>query len=213
MGLSEKVLLRRVRRFIPPGARVLAVAEAIANPIDEQRRPTPVALTDRGLLLVTSTGSTGVVTEVPFNRISEARSRGTVLLVSFRDEGDRPRTFEADFRRGGAEIIEKFLYELRLIQPGTEREDDRVPLQSYHVAWDHGRGATFDLFENDGRTRIRPTYDADVAGIEAAELCKQAMMELSRAIADKPELVWVRQRPEWMPDFVWTPPLPSSPTA
>jgi hypothetical protein len=209
MGIREKVLFRRVRRFIPPGARVLAVEVAFANPVDEQLRPTPVVLTDRGLLLVTSTGSTGVVTEVPFTKVSQARSQGTVLTVSFRDEGDRPRSFEADFRNG-AEIIELFLRDLREIQPSTGIEDERVPLESYHAAWDHERGARFDVFESDGRKQIRPTYDAGVAGLQASELCKQAMMDLSRAIAEQPELVWVRAKPEWMPEFVWTPPLPSS---
>lgn len=210
MAPSEKTLMRRVRRFIPPGVRVVAVEMAIANPIDAQHRATPVVLTDRGLLLITATGFTGIVTDVPFNRVSEARSQGTVLVVSFRDESDRPRSFEADFRRGGAQIIEPFLREFREIQPRADREDERVPVASYHAAWDRGRGATFDVFENEGRTVIRPTYDAEVAGLQASELCKQAMMELSRAIAERPELVWVREKSEWMPEFVWNPPLPSS---
>jgi hypothetical protein len=212
MGLSEKRLLRRVSRFIPPGASVLAVEIANANPIDEQHRPTPVVLTDRGLLLITSTGATGIVTDVPFTRVSEARSEGTVLHVSFRDEGNRPRALEADFRQGGAELIERFLDDLRSIQPGLSVDEGRVPMGTYHAAWDRGRGATFDVFENDGRRHIRPTYDPGVAGLQASELCKQAMMDLSRAIAEKPELVWVRTKPEWMPEFVWTPPLPSVPT-
>jgi hypothetical protein len=203
--------MRRVRPFITPGMHVVAVGMANANPIDAQHRATPVVLTEHGLLLITSTGLTGIVTEVPFNRVSEARAAGTVLTVSFRDDSDRPRTFEADFGRHGGEIVEAFLRQCREIQPGLDARDDGVPVASYHAAWDHhGRGATFEVFDNDGRKLIRPTYDDEVSGLEASEMCKQAMMDVSRAIADRPELVWVRQKPEWMPEFVWNPPLPST---
>jgi hypothetical protein len=202
--------MRRIRPFLSPGVHVVAVEMAVANPIDVQRRATPVVLTDYGLVLITSTGSTGIVTHVPFNRVSEARSEGTTLVVSFRDESDRPRAFEADFKRGGAQIIEPFLRECRAIQPGLGSKDERVPVASYHAAWDHGRGATFEVFDDRGRKSIRPTYDDDVGGLQASEICKQAMMEVSRAISDRPDLVWVRQRPEWMPEFVWNPPLPST---
>src|SRR4051812_30375613 len=96
---SEKALMRKVRPFVPPGVRVAAVATAVANPIDSQHRQIPVVLTDRGLLLITSTGLTGIVTDVPFTRVSEAHAQGHVLVVSFRDDNDRPRTFQADFGR------------------------------------------------------------------------------------------------------------------
>jgi hypothetical protein len=206
---SEKALLRKVRPFLPPAASVVAVEMATANPIDEHRRATPVVLTDYGLLLITSTGATGIVTHVPFNRVTSARSDGNVLVINFRDESDRPRTLEADFgRRGGGRIIEPFLERVRETQPGLGTKDDRVPVASYHVAWDHGRGATLDIFESDRRKIIQPTYDAGVVGLQASEMCKQATMELQRAIADRPELVWVRQKPEWMPEFVWNPLLP-----
>ena len=113
--VSEKALLRKVRPFIPQAADVVAVEMANANPIDEHRRATPVVLTDYGLLLVTATGSTGIVTHVPYNRVTEARSEGNVLVVSFRDESARPRTIEAEFKRGGDRIIEPFLREYRVI--------------------------------------------------------------------------------------------------
>lgn len=51
--------MRRVRPFLPAGARVVAVGMPVANPIDAQRRATPVVLTEYELLLITSTGSTG----------------------------------------------------------------------------------------------------------------------------------------------------------
>jgi len=210
MARSEKALLRKVRPFIPTGAQVVAVAMASANSIDEQHRATPVVLTDFGLLLITSTGLTGVVTPVPFNRVSDARADGAVLTVSFRDESDRPRTFDADFGRGGARIIEPFLREFRASQPDLHTKDDRAPIASYHAAWDGERGATFDVFDNDGRKLVRPTYDPEVSGLQAYGMCKQAMMEVSRAVADRPELVWVREKPEWMPEVVWNPPLPST---
>jgi hypothetical protein len=202
--------MRKVRPFIPPGAHVVAVEMANANPIDEHQRATPVVLTDYGLLLITSTGLTGIVTQVPFNRVSEARADGAVLVVSFRDENDRPRTFEADFGRRGAQIIEAFLRECRAILPDMDAKDEREPVASYHAAWDGERGATFDVFDNAGQKLVRPTYDPEVSGLEASEMCKQAMMEVSRAIADRPELVWVREKPTWMPEFVWNPPLPST---
>jgi hypothetical protein len=205
--VSEKALMRRVRQFIPPAAHVVAIEMANANPLDEQYRATPVVLTDYGLLLITATGSTGIVTHVPFNRVTAARSQGKTLIVSFRDESDRPRTLEAEFRRGGERIIEPFLREFREAQPGREGSKEEVAAASYHVAWDHGRGATLEVFENDGKKVVRPTYDPEVAGLQASEMCKQAIMELSRAIADRPELVWVRQKPDWMPEFVWEPPL------
>ena len=208
--VSEKALMRRVRPFIPQGSHVVAVAMANANPIDTQRRAIPVVLTDRGLLLITSTGFTGIVTDVPFNRVSDARSEGSVLVVSFRDESDRPRAVEADFRRGGEQIVEQFLQQCRAIQPGIDAEDDRVPVASYHAAWDHGRGATFDVFDTERRLVVRPTYDAGVGGLPASEICKQAMMEVTRAISERPELVWVREKPDWMPEFVWNPELPST---
>jgi hypothetical protein len=210
VALNDKRLFRKVSRYVPRGANVIDIEMANANPVDEQMRQTPVALTDHGLLLVTSTGTTGVVTHVPFHRISRTRSTGTALGIDFLDEENRPRTFDADFGRGGSEFVAKFLHELGLVLPDTDKEDDRVPIQSYHVAWTDERGATFDVFDDDGRKRIRPTYDEGVSGINAAELCKQAMMELSRAIADTPELAWVRPQPEWMPQLVWTPPLPGS---
>ena len=202
---SEKALLRRVRKFIPPGVSIVAVDMATANPIDAQRRSTPVVLTDRGLSLVTATGLTGVVTDIPFGRVTDARAEGAVLVVSFLDEGHRPRTVEADFGRGGAQIIEQFLRELQVIQPALGGKADQVPVARYHVAWDHGKGATLEVFESERRRFIRPAYDHDVAGLEAAELCKQATMELERALADNPELVWVRDKAEWMPEFVWDP--------
>jgi hypothetical protein len=209
MAPSEKALLKRVRRFVPVGLQILAVESATANPIDREHRPTPVVLTDRGLMLISSSGLTGIVTDVPFIRVTEARAQGSVLIVSFLDDTQRPRMFEADFGRGGARIIEPFMRELKVVQPQLGNDDDRTPIASYHVAWDHGRGATLAVFENDRRKIvIKPTYDAEVAGLEAAEACKQAIMELSRAIADKPELVWVRTKAEWMPEFVWNPPLP-----
>jgi hypothetical protein len=208
---NEKRLLRTIHRFVPTGVRVVAAEEAIANPIDDQRRATPVALTDQGLLLVTATGATGIVTHVPFQQITRARSEGNVLIVCFTDEADRPRAFSADFRRGGPEFIGKFFAGLREIQPDLDREDGRVPARSFHVAWDRGRGATLDVFEGEGRDRIRARYDGEFGGIEASELCKQATTELARAIARNPELVWVRPHAEWMPEFVWTPPLPHSP--
>jgi hypothetical protein len=206
---SEKALLKRVRRFVPVGVQIVAVESANANPIDTEHRATPVVLTDRGLMLISSSGLTGIVTDVPYIRVTEARADGSVLTVSFLDDTQRPRAFEADFGRGGARIIEPFLRELNVVQPQLSNVDDRTPLASYHVAWNHGRGATLDVFENDRRkVVIKPRYDDEVAGLEAAEACKQAIMELTRAIADKPELVWVRTKADWMPDFVWNPPLP-----
>jgi len=203
--------MRKIRPFVPPGANVVAVAEAHANPIDELHRTTPVALTEYGLLLVTSTGFTGIVTYVPFIRVSEARADGSKLFVSFRDEHDRPRTFDADFGRGGNDIVERFLRECRAAQPGLKAAQDAAPVASYHVAWDGERGATFEVFDNDGRRAVRSTYDDGVSGLQAGEMCKQATMEVTRAIADRPELVWVREKPAWMPEFVWTPPLPETP--
>ena len=208
MAPGEKRLLKKVGRYIPPGAHVVAIETANANPIDEQRRPTPVVMTEHGLVLVTSTGSTGVVTHVPFHRVSRIRSEGNVLGIDFLDEENRPRTFDADFGRAGPEFIGRFLHEVAQVRRDTEGDDDRVPVRSFHAAWAEGRGATFDVFDD---RRIRPRYDDGVAGINAAELCKQAMMELARAIAPNPDLVWVRPQPEWMPGLVWTPPLPQHP--
>jgi hypothetical protein len=205
---GEKRLLKKVGRYLPPGARVVAIEEANANPLDEQRRPTPVVMTEHGLVLVTSAGSTAVVTHVPFHRVSRTRSDGNVLGVDFLDEENRPRTFEADFGRAGPEFIAKFLHEVSQVRRDTQGDDDRVPVQSFHAAWAGGRGATFDVFDD---KHIRPRYDHGVAGINAAELCKQAMMELAKAIAANPDLVWVRPQPEWMPELVWTPPLPQLP--
>jgi hypothetical protein len=210
MARSEKALMRKIRPFVPPGANVVAVAEAHANPIDELHRATPVALTEHGLLLITSTGFTGIVTYVAFIRVSEAHAEGAKLFVSFRDEHDRPRTFDADFGRGGTHIVERFLSECRAAQPGLKTQD-QAPVASYHVAWDGARGATFDVYDNDRRRVVRSTYDDGVSGVQAAEMCKQATMEVTRAIADRPELVWVREKPGWMPEFVWTPPLPETP--
>jgi hypothetical protein len=211
VGLSERLLLRRIRRFIPANADVVALEVAMANPVDDER-PTPVVLTNEGLLLVTTIGATAVVTPVPFDKISEARAEGTVLAIGFVDELGRPRTFHADFRRGGAEIIGKFFYELREARTATGTNDERVPTQTFHVAWDQGHGATFDLFDEDGQKRIRPSYDAALAGnIQASVLCERAMLELAQALADDPELVHVPPKPEWMPEFVWTPPLPRFP--
>lgn len=202
--------MRRVRPFVPPGATVVAVAEANANPVDELHRATPVVLTEYGLLLVTSTGFTGVTTYVPFLRVTEARAEGTKLFISFRDEHDRPRTFDAEFARKDDRIVERFLQGCRDAQPGLRAQDD-APVARYHVAWDGERGATFDVFDNDGKKVVRSTYDDGVSGVQAGEMCKQATMEVSRAIADRPELVWVRERAAWMPEFVWEPPLPDTP--
>jgi hypothetical protein len=85
----------------------------------------------------------------------------------------------------------------RCATPRDAGRTDRARALSHHV-------------DRLARKFVRPTYDPDVGGLEAAELCKQAMMELSRAISDRPELVWVRDRPEWMPEFVWNPELPST---
>lgn len=202
--------MRRVRPFVPPGAHVVAVAEAHANPVDELHRATPVVLTEYGLLLVTSTGFTGVTTYVPFLRVSEAHAEGTKLFVSFRDEHDRPRTFDADFGRKGGHVVEQFLQGCRDAQPGLKSQDE-APVASYHVAWDGDRGATFDVFDHDGKKVVRSTYDDGVSGVQASEMCKQATMDVTRAIADRPELVWVREKPGWMPEFVWNPPLPETP--
>jgi hypothetical protein len=159
VGLTERLLLRRIRRFIPANAHVLAVEVAMANPIDDEH-PTPVVLTDKGLLLVTSVGGTAVVTPVPFDRISEARAEGIVLEIGFLDELDRPRTFYADFRRGGDQIIGQFFEALRQARGDHGAEDEGVPVKTFHVAWDHGRGATFDMFDEPGYKRIQPTYDS-----------------------------------------------------
>jgi hypothetical protein len=66
--LGERGLLRRVRKFIPAGATELAVDVAMANPLGPVK-PTPLVLTDQGLLVVTTVRASSVVTVIPTDQI------------------------------------------------------------------------------------------------------------------------------------------------
>lgn len=112
---SERVLLRRIRKFMPVDANVLAIDVALCNPLGSMRQ-TPIVLTDTTLLLVTSVRATTVVTSIPFEDVVGTRGGDGLISIGFRDLAqDANRLVTLDFRRHRDRdgFIEKMLASMR----------------------------------------------------------------------------------------------------
>jgi len=101
MAVSERLLLYRIRRFIPRKASVIAVEVAPCNPLGGSPVKNPIVLTDKALLFVSSKGARAIVTRVPFDQVAGTRGDHGFMLIVWWDEVRREnRTVTLDFTRG-----------------------------------------------------------------------------------------------------------------
>lgn len=103
MPLAERALLRRIRRFIPADADVIAIDVGMGDPIGRGDSALPVVLTTDGLLLVTSVRGTAVVTSVPFAALvcADASSEKLLALDWVHESTGVLRSTVVDFRAHG----------------------------------------------------------------------------------------------------------------
>ena len=116
MSHSERGLLRKIQRFIPPGATVVAVDVGHSHDLNNKRRATSFVLTDRALLLRSKGGASSVVTTIPFEYVSKADQSDIypILEVGWMEDGVNERNEVLDFTDRGEtdDFIDRFFEQL-----------------------------------------------------------------------------------------------------
>ena len=116
MSHSERGLLRKIQRFIPPGAKVVAVDVGHSQGRNNQRLATSFVLTDRALLLRSKGGVSSVVTTIPFEYVSKVDQSDIypILEVGWIEDGVNERNEVLDFTDRGEtdDFIDKFFEQL-----------------------------------------------------------------------------------------------------
>jgi hypothetical protein len=128
MSMSERLLLRRIKKFIPADATVLGVEVARCNPLGPMDEHTPVVLTDKYLLLVSTLRATTVITIVPFQEVLETWGRDGLRFIAYRDVArGADREVGLDFSRGHRDPNAFILRILDAMRPWMKPVPDAQP--------------------------------------------------------------------------------------
>jgi hypothetical protein len=116
VSFSERRLLRRIQRFCPPGATVVAVDVGHSHDLNNKRLATSFVLTDRALLLRSKGGVSSVVTTIPFEHVFKVDQSEIypILEVGWMEDGVNERSAVLDFTDQSEtdDFIDKFFEQL-----------------------------------------------------------------------------------------------------
>lgn len=191
MGFLERSAIRRAERQL---AGAMELGEAILQ-FDIGTNPRGSRIdciaTNRALYMVPKGGA---ALRIPYTTIRQTGGGPTWLSFVTLSGSE----YHVDFGRTARGVSDVVVDHYRRVAEKRRR---------FHVDWGNG-GVSFLVGPHRGDGILSWSYDEGVEdNMNVSMLMEQALGELEVSLGLPPSMQYKHPRPEWMPNFVWDPPL------